>query len=92
MHIITNKLTEATISNSTNHVRNTHINPECFNRIVYQQQPICERHKCDPKMHKKPQKKIMEIEISKFTKLENFDKSGIYRIYVRMRKKIQISH
>ena len=37
-------------------------------------------------MHKKPQKKIMEIEISKFTKLENFDKSGIYRIYVRMIK------
>ena len=52
---------------------NTYINPECFDRMVFQQQPICERHKCEPKMHKKPQKKIMEIEISKFTKLENFD-------------------
>ena len=28
---------------------NTYINPECFNRIVFQQQPICERHKCEPK-------------------------------------------
>ena len=72
---------------------NTYINPECFDRMVFQQQPICERHKCEPKMHKKPQKKIMEIEISKFTKLEKFDKSGIYRIYVRtIIKKKKICH